>query len=303
MSKPHEVSVVAIFRNEHRYIVQWVDYHLKVGVSHLYLYDNGGDHWPLLEPFSDHITYVKWTDEIAAEHYTDHPKLTRQTKAYTHCIDHFRHETEWLQLLDLDEFLVPLHRASLTEAMASSAQIRGVLRVPRINFGNAGHRYEPITDIRQMTRRERYPSHFKDMGRMNRLRKVKNPHVLKSRQVTWSSELCIHHHYTRTLPEWMQRAKMGGGQARKGFRWFIGQRPWLAYLTYFFLNTRSLVPLLGLFILNGSLLATTLHPAWWLANLPLVSWFLFAWRRGQNEVFDPRLRKLYSLITSSNFQM
>lgn len=293
MNKPHFVSVVAIFKNEHRYLTQWVDYHLTVGVSHLYLYDNGGDHWELLAPYADHITYIKWTDDVAAKHYKDYPKLTRQTKAYTHCVEHFRHETEWLQLIDLDEFLVPIRHASVPEAMEASAPDKGVLRVPRINFGNAGHWYAPIADIRQLTRRERYASHFKDMGRLKNIKRVKNPHVLKAKHVTWSENLCVHHHYTRTLPEWTARARQGGGQAGKGFRVFIGQRPWLVYLTYFFLNTRSIYPLLGMFLLNGSLLLTPIATFWWLLNLPLASWFFFAWRRGQNEVFDPRLRKLY----------
>ena len=36
----HDLSVVAIMKNEGPYLKEWLDYHLLAGVEHFYLYDN-----------------------------------------------------------------------------------------------------------------------------------------------------------------------------------------------------------------------------------------------------------------------
>lgn len=290
------LSIVAIFKNEHRFISQWIDFHLKVGVDHFYLYDNGGDHWGLLEPYQDYITYVPWTDEIANQYQTVHKNRTRQKSAYTHCVDHFRSQTEWIQLLDLDEFLVPRIGSELKKFLPSGHQNIGVLRVPRFNFGNAGKWKRPnAPQITCYNRRERKNSHFKDMGRMSDIQKVRNPHLIRAKgEVELSTQLYIHHHYTRSLSEWLSRSKTGGGQEGRGFRWFIGQRPWLALLTYTFLNIQSVH--LFIFIALTSLLVWLSNTPIWLTifNIPFLIWALFALQRGQNEVFDNRL---YEILT------
>ena len=288
----HTLSIVAIFRNEHRFIVQWIEYHLKVGVDHFYLYDNGGDHWELLEPFKEFITYTLWTDDIANAYQTRHQNRTRQKGAYTHCVDHFKDDSEWIQLLDLDEFLVPISSINVKECINEGEDNNvGVLRIPRYNFGNAGNWKKPINaNVIDYKRRERKASHFKDLGRMKKIEKILNPHLIRARgTVVESQNLYIHHHYTRSLSEWMNRARTGGGQAGKGFRWFIGQRPWLAFLTYSFLNIRSLYPISLTLVIAVSIWLFNL-PAWMLMFIiPNVIWALFAWQRGQNEVFDNRL--------------
>ena len=291
----YQLSIVAIFKNEHRFIVQWIKLHLKVGVDHFYLYDNGGDHWKLLEPFQEFITYMPWTDEIAAGYQTVHQNQTRQKSAYTHCVDHFRDETKWIQLLDLDEFLVPISSGDVKQCLKlEEADSISTLRIPRFNFGNSGNWKPPVEPIlERYRRRERRPSHFKDLGRMDRIQKVMNPHLFRVKgKVVKSSQLYIHHHYTRSLTEWLTRSKSGGGQAGKGFRWFIGQRPWLAFISYAFLNIRSIYPIALMIFLSFSVVFTYVPFGMLLLNIPLLIWAYFAWQRGQNEVRDSRLKEL-----------
>src|SRR4029079_6813486 len=38
---PYYLSVVAIVKNEVRYLEEWLDFHCLVGCSHFYIYDNG----------------------------------------------------------------------------------------------------------------------------------------------------------------------------------------------------------------------------------------------------------------------
>ena len=294
MGKRHQVSIVAIFRNEHQYLSEWLDYHIKVGVGHFYLYDNGGDHWDLIAPVQEYVTYHKWTDDIAAEFTKDHPKLSRQTGAYTHCLERYGAETEWLQLVDLDEFLVPLNDNVISKALPETDA--AILRVPRINFGNSGHWRKPkIGSIAHYFRRERNPSHHKDMGHPDACTAIKGPHTfITEGRVEEAVNLRIDHHYTRSLDDWLIRAKVGGGQKGKGFRVFIGKRPWLAYLTYFFLNLSSTLVALATALANFAM--AQFHAPIWLftvTNLTLLAVFIWAIRRGQNEIKDTRLQDLY----------
>lgn len=41
--KKYYVSICAIFKNEAKYLKEWIDYHLIVGVDHFYLYNNYSD--------------------------------------------------------------------------------------------------------------------------------------------------------------------------------------------------------------------------------------------------------------------
>ena len=36
----YDLAVTAIFKNEGRYLKEWLDYHLFAGVEHFYLYNN-----------------------------------------------------------------------------------------------------------------------------------------------------------------------------------------------------------------------------------------------------------------------
>ncbi len=292
--KKHHVSIVAIFRNEHQYIKEWLSYHMKVGVDHFYLFDNGGDHRELLRPFIDQITYTHWTDEVAQKHIGD-SNFSRQTMAYTLCVEKFGSETEWLQLVDLDEYLVPLDADDVKISLKKHEDF-GIskLRIPRFNFGNSGHWKNPAKgSIDWYTHRERKNSHHKDMGKPEAIKKVKGPHSFRvDGETVIPDNLRIHHHYTRSLSEWVARAKTGGGQAGQGFRVFLGKNMLLAYVTFFVLNLRSSFVISLLILLNIILAMVEGNDYLFLFNLPIIGLGIFSVVKGQNEVKDERLADL-----------
>src|SRR6266536_1256560 len=91
------LSVCAIFRNEARYLKEWLVFHLGVGVEHFYLYENRStDHFrTVLAPFVERrqVTLIDW------------PKAQGQKAAYRHCLRSAAAESRWVAFLDLDEFL------------------------------------------------------------------------------------------------------------------------------------------------------------------------------------------------------
>lgn len=68
MSNPNAgvrtLAVCALFRNEARYLDEWVRFHHAMGAQHFFLYDNNSDDDPrsVLAPFIDAggVTLIPW---------------------------------------------------------------------------------------------------------------------------------------------------------------------------------------------------------------------------------------------------
>lgn len=97
--KLHYISLCAIFKNEAPFMKEWLEYHLLMGVNHFYLYNNNSedDYFSVLEPYIDKgiVTLNDW------------PENPGQLSAYTHFYNTYRHESQWVSFLDLDEFICP----------------------------------------------------------------------------------------------------------------------------------------------------------------------------------------------------
>ena len=61
----------ALFKNEGRYLREWLEYHRLVGVDYFYLYDNGSRDRSVqvLQPYIREglITLVPWPDRVLVE--------------------------------------------------------------------------------------------------------------------------------------------------------------------------------------------------------------------------------------------
>ncbi len=111
--KKYFLAVAAIFKNESRFLKEWLEYHHMVGVEHFYLYDNGStdDYQQVLEPYlkNEMVTLIDWPDrpgkvsEDAKYRWVHNIQLP----AYENAISLSKNETKWLALIDIDEFLVP----------------------------------------------------------------------------------------------------------------------------------------------------------------------------------------------------
>jgi hypothetical protein len=91
------LSLCAIIKNE-RYLEEFITYYKILGVEHFYIYDNQSN-FPIKNrldnPFySDYITFIDFYGEY------------QQLNAYNHCLKYYGEETEWLIVVDGDEFIV-----------------------------------------------------------------------------------------------------------------------------------------------------------------------------------------------------
>lgn len=97
----YELSICCIFRDDAKYLPEWIEFHKKQGVQHFYLYDNLSSDYPkkILKPYYDDVTLIDWPYEsIGQEDWN-----VIQCNSYMHCVKNCH--SKWIAFLDTDEFL------------------------------------------------------------------------------------------------------------------------------------------------------------------------------------------------------
>lgn len=108
MQKKYQIAICAIFKNEGRYLQEWIEYHKLIGVEHFYLYDNDStDDISCLQQYLNDGTVT--LNKISGQ--------AQQMPAYNHFMQTYKDEVEWLAIIDLDEFIVPTEKATLPEQL------------------------------------------------------------------------------------------------------------------------------------------------------------------------------------------
>jgi hypothetical protein len=129
-----ELSLCCIVKNEARYMAEWIEYSKLVGVSRFYIYDHNSTDKTreVLAPYeaSGSVVVHDWSFE-------GYP----QKEVHTHCTHRYAHETSWLGLLDVDEFLVPVKSDSVLAILEETSAFgpeHVVLRLSAAMFGTSG---------------------------------------------------------------------------------------------------------------------------------------------------------------------
>lgn len=99
--KKYSISICCIFKNEKKYLEEWIEYYRLIGVEHFYLFDNNSTDEPLelLQKYIDVgiVTFEKYTETGKAY----------QAKGYSYFYNKYGKESSWIGFLDVDEFVVP----------------------------------------------------------------------------------------------------------------------------------------------------------------------------------------------------
>ena len=130
--KKHFLSLVAPLKDEESYLIEFVNYYLIHGVDHFYFYDNES-RIPLREVLSDyreHCTVMRAPGDAV------------QMRAYEHFCKNFKHETKWVAVFDIDEFVLPHKHDTLREFLLAYDQCDGI-GINWVMFGDGHHRTRP----------------------------------------------------------------------------------------------------------------------------------------------------------------
>lgn len=95
----HDLSVVAILKDEGHYLKEWLNYHLLAGVDHFYLYNNDSsdDYEKIIAPYVEAglVTSTNISGKLS------------QSPAYFDAVKRFKFQSRYMAFIDLDEFIYP----------------------------------------------------------------------------------------------------------------------------------------------------------------------------------------------------
>jgi hypothetical protein len=131
--KRYNVSICSIFKNEAKYLKEWIEYHRLIGIDHFYLYNNESTDrfMEVLTPYVKKgiVTLIHWPDRFPKK---DADKsfmwsLATQVTAYENLIRlRAARETKWLVIVNVDEYLVPPNESTLIEVLNKYDEFPGV---------------------------------------------------------------------------------------------------------------------------------------------------------------------------------
>ncbi len=131
----NEIAIGAIMKNEGPYLKEWLDFHIIVGITKFYLYDNDStdNTKEVLKPYIKKgiVEYNYW------------PGRAMQMPAYHDILNKHSNDTRWLALIDLDEFLVPVEHDTIPEFLHTLPDGFAQLVITWVIYGSSGHVHKP----------------------------------------------------------------------------------------------------------------------------------------------------------------
>jgi hypothetical protein len=127
--KKYRISICGIFKNEAPFLKEWIEFHEMIGVEHFYLYNNKSEdsYMEVLRPYIERelVTLIDWPYDQA------------QIAAYQNFYESYRHETQWVSFLDIDEFFCPRYAKTLPEWLGTMDKYHVIVMYWRM-FGTSG---------------------------------------------------------------------------------------------------------------------------------------------------------------------
>jgi hypothetical protein len=129
------LSIVAIFKNEKEILTEWLEHHHRQGVEHFYLIDNGStdDYQTAIAPYRHLIDLV-----VDPQRYQQPDHYNR------HFLKKSKTESEWIMVIDLDEFVYATQRnRTIADYLRSLDDTIGQIYIPWKEYGSNGHLQTP----------------------------------------------------------------------------------------------------------------------------------------------------------------
>ena len=243
----YKLSIMAIFKNEEEYLEEWLNHHINQGISHFYLYSNDPNmnKYQYLNKYTDYITLIEWVNKV------NNGPNTIQRQAYEDCVKNYNEETEYLMMLDIDEFIISvIPRTKVIDIINTNIDNKNTkaIKVQRYNFGSNGNKHKPYgTVMDNYKKHEKICSSYKTIANLSYVdlsKKFYGVHdfpfldrdgiiyndYLSYRYNGYPSgcfedkrneiPLVINHYFTKSYDEYLQRCEMwkDGGVNTIGYR-------------------------------------------------------------------------------------
>ncbi len=142
-NKNMQVSIVSVFWNESRYLKEWIEFHLLVGVDKIYLTNNNStdDYMTILKPYIDNGKVILsniYVDITKNPGSRDNEVLlvNEWVKEMNRIVKHS--QEDWIIHVSTDEFIFPTKKDNIKDVLATFPENVGEISVNWVLFGNNG---------------------------------------------------------------------------------------------------------------------------------------------------------------------
>ena len=134
ISKKYNLSVGALFRNEEDSIVEWIEHYLHHGVEHFYLIDDSSDDGTVekIKPYIEKDIVTLFNCGNQWSRYTG-----RQRDLYNYYILPVIKETQWLLMIDLDEYVWSPIQMNICDLLMKRFMDLGQVQLESTLFGSS----------------------------------------------------------------------------------------------------------------------------------------------------------------------
>jgi hypothetical protein len=222
---PFCFSILAIFKNEAEYIAEWLEYHWLVGVERFWLVDNESN-----DNISAVLAPYVAIGVIERRHIRGR---WRQVMTYNIYLQQMRETTQWVAIIDIDEFIVPIGTHCVPDILRQFEDKAG-LDISWLNYGYSGIMTKESGLVIERFRNHTEPTFTKNLH----TKSILNPRLVKTTDVhramyvnnLTSRHLCepndlpchtmlrINHYFTKSYEAWLVKVKRGRGTTRDSYR-------------------------------------------------------------------------------------
>ena len=107
-------AVLAVARMENRYLVEWIEYHLNLGFSHIFICDNNFDHEENIGEFLNTNLDSSLLNHVTVFNHRNDGSLHRQMHYYSNYLWKYKNDYDWIAIIDVDEFITLSSESGLT---------------------------------------------------------------------------------------------------------------------------------------------------------------------------------------------
>ena len=215
-----EVSVCSMIKDEQNYLKEWIDYHLSIGFTSIYLYEydttGSTSHQDICMEYPN-VFLSKFTDMVRP-----HKMLrNKQCELFNAFLKTYYGKVDYVAFIDIDEFVTFEDGYSMVD-MIDECNIRGATLLPWKCYGANGLVENPTFKVVETFTREALdtnridPSAYKSFVKV----KVKNGHMLDHHLHNMAKGFCpsrvryrkfwINHYITKSFKEYCDKLFLRG---------------------------------------------------------------------------------------------
>ena len=224
-----KTAICAIIKDEHRFLEEWIEWHLCLGFDAIHLFEDKGSksHEEICAKYSNVYLRRYEDDEQVRELLADQGSPNRQFDLYSWFGDSYKNTYDWVAFIDIDEFIVfncdytlesfcsefePYPAVILSWRMMSAS---GHIDRPKCGVMEAYTGLGVLPDIERGYAYKSFCNINRWIGMTNlHLAKgyVNTSHVQDIYKVSYD-KVALNHYFTKSWEDWCDRIFKRGGTA------------------------------------------------------------------------------------------